>query len=159
MIRIGNGYDVHQLVPDRPLILGGVTIPHHLGLLGHSDADVLSHAITDALLGALALGSLGDFFPDTDPKYLNISSLILLQDVVARIHQDGYTIGNVDTVVVAQRPKLQPHIQAIRQSLANVLKCPLDRVSVKATTSEKLGFEGEEKGISTHAVVVLQQTS
>jgi 2-C-methyl-D-erythritol 2,4-cyclodiphosphate synthase len=154
-MRIGNGYDVHQLVPNRPLILGGVTIPHHLGLLGHSDADVLTHAIMDALLGALAMGTIGDHFPDTDPKYKNANSLHLLQHVLTLIQDAHYTIGNIDTVIVAQKPKLQPHILAIRTRLADTLAIALNQLSVKATTSETLGFEGQELGISAHAVVLL----
>jgi len=155
-LRIGNGYDVHQLVNDRPLILGGVTIPHNKGLLGHSDADVLTHTIMDALLGALALGSIGDHFPDTDTAYKNANSMRLLDHVLQLISQKGFSIINIDTVVVAQEPKLKPYIEAIRQSLATALGLPLDRVSVKATTTEKLGFEGRKEGISCHGVVLLQ---
>ncbi len=154
-MRIGNGFDVHQLVPDRPLILGGITIPHHLGLLGHSDADVLTHAIMDALLGALALGTIGDHFPDTDPHFKNANSLGLLQQVYTLMRQNQYAIGNIDTVIVAQKPKLQPYILAIRTQLAETLSLSLSQISVKATTSETLGFEGQELGISAHAVVLL----
>ena len=155
-MRIGNGFDVHRLVEGRPLILGGVTIPYPKGLLGHSDADVLSHTISDALLGALALGSIGDFFPDDDPKYFNISSLILLQEVYKEVIARGYQLVNVDSIVVAQKPKLQPFIQPIRQQLAQTLGVNVEIVSVKATTTEKLGFEGREEGISAHAVVLLE---
>ncbi len=154
-MRIGHGFDVHQLVPDRPLILGGVTIPHPVGLLGHSDADVLTHAIMDALLGALALGNIGDHFPDTDPQFLNADSMVLLDHVVTLVAESGYVLGNLDATVVAQAPKLKPFIPEIRESLARRLQAPLDRISVKATTTEHLGFEGRKEGISAHAVVLL----
>lgn len=154
-MRVGNGYDVHKLVKGRPLILGGVSIPHEYGLLGHSDADVLSHAISDALLGALSLGNIGDFFPDTDPKYKGISSLILLKEVRQEIDRHGYKIENIDSVLVAQRPKLQSYISSMRSSLAQTLTIDTNKISVKATTTEALGFEGREEGISCHAVVLL----
>ncbi|EEG76884.1 2-C-methyl-D-erythritol 2,4-cyclodiphosphate synthase [Dethiobacter alkaliphilus] len=147
-MRIGTGYDVHRLVPERPLILGGVTIPHELGLLGHSDADVLVHAIMDAMLGALALGDIGKHFPDTDPAYKGISSIKLLEHVGNLCRQKGYTVGNIDSVIIAQRPKLGPHIEAMRQNIAAALDVPVDLISVKATTTEGLGFCGTEEGIA-----------
>lgn len=156
MMRIGLGYDLHRLVPDRPLILGGVQIPFEKGLAGHSDADVLAHAITDALLGAAALGNIGMHFPDTDPRYKDADSLFLLGEVVAMVRRAGYSIVNIDANVVAQRPKLNPHIQAIRERLAEVLDLPLDRVSVKAKTNEQVGPEGREEAISAQAVVLIE---
>ncbi len=155
MIRIGHGYDVHKLVEGRELILGGVKIPHTLGLLGHSDADVLLHAISDSLLGALALGDIGKHFPDTDPRYKGADSLVLLQHVVALIHEHGYAVGNLDAVVLAQKPKLAPHIETMRENIARVCGVPVTSVSVKATTEERLGFTGREEGISAHCVVLL----
>ena len=155
MIRIGNGYDAHRLVEGRPLILGGVEIDHPTGLMGHSDADVLTHAIMDAMLGALALGSIGDHFPDTDGTYKDISSLILLRKTHDLINQKGYRIGNIDSVVAAQAPKLKPHIAAIRKSLAECMGIPDSLISVKATTTEDMGFEGRKEGMSAHAVVLL----
>ena len=154
-IRIGHGYDVHRLVPDRKLILGGVTIPHETGLLGHSDADVLLHAISDALLGALALGDIGKHFPDTDPRYAGADSLVLLSHVVSLIQNEGWRVGNVDATVLAQAPKLAPHIPSMRENVAGVLSVSTDRVSIKATTEERLGFTGEKLGIAAHAVVLL----
>lgn len=156
-MRIGIGYDVHQLTPDRPLWLGGVQIPHRLGLLGHSDADVLLHAICDALLGAAALGDIGKHFPDKDPQYKNIDSKILLRQCGELLRHEGYTIANIDSIVVAQQPKLAPHIPAMRQTIADTLGISVSQVSVKATTSEHLGFEGHEEGISAHAIVLLNQ--
>ena len=156
-MRIGIGYDVHQLVTDRPLWLGGIQIPHHLGLLGHSDADVLIHAICDALLGAAALGDIGKHFPDKDPQYKNIDSKILLRHCGELLRHEGYTIANIDSIVVAQQPKLAPHIPAMRQTIADTLGIDISQVSVKATTTEHLGFEGREEGISAHAVVLLNQ--
>lgn len=155
MIRIGHGYDVHNLVEGRDLILGGVNIPHTLGLLGHSDADVLLHAIADSLLGALALGDIGKHFPDTDPRYKGADSLELLRHVVKLIHEHGYTVGNLDAVILAQKPKLAPHIVQMRENIAAVCEVPVDHVSVKATTEERLGFTGREEGISAHCVVLL----
>jgi 2-C-methyl-D-erythritol 2,4-cyclodiphosphate synthase len=155
MIRIGHGYDVHKLVEGRDLILGGVNIPHTLGLLGHSDADVLLHAISDALLGALALGDIGKHFPDTDERYKGADSLELLRHVVQLIHEKGYTVGNIDAVILAQKPKLAPHIDKMRENIAAVCGIPTDRVSVKATTEERLGFTGREEGISAHCVTLL----
>lgn len=156
-MRIGIGYDAHQLVENRPLILGGITIPYHKGLLGHSDADVLTHTIMDALLGALALGSIGDHFPDTDPAYKGADSIKLLTHVLGLITAKGYQVINVDSIVVAQRPKLQPYIQDMQQHLAKIMNLPADCVSVKATTTEKMGFEGREEGMSSHAVVLLKK--
>ena len=156
-MRIGIGYDVHQLVPDRQLWLGGVLIPHSLGLLGHSDADVLLHAICDALLGAAALGDIGKHFPDKDPQYKNIDSKILLCHCGELLRREGYRIENIDSIVVAQQPKIAPHIPAICQTIADTLGIDVSQVSVKATTTEHLGFEGREEGISAHAVVLLNQ--
>jgi 2-C-methyl-D-erythritol 2,4-cyclodiphosphate synthase len=154
-IRIGNGYDIHQLVRDRPLILGGVTIPHSLGLLGHSDADVLTHAVMDAMLGALSLGDIGHYFPPTDEKWAGANSLELLAQVNGLVRDRGWRVGNVDSVIIAERPKMKPHVAAMRGNLARVLGIEDDRVGVKATTNEKLGPEGREEGISVHAVVLL----
>ena len=156
-MRIGIGYDVHQLTPDRPLWLGGVLIPHHLGLLGHSDADVLIHAICDALLGAAALGDIGKHFPDKDPQYKGIDSKILLHRCGELLQREGYTIANIDSIVVAQQPKIAPHIPAMRQTIADTLGINVNQVSVKATTTEHLGFEGREEGISAHSAVLLNQ--
>ena len=153
--RVGFGYDVHKLVKGRALILGGVEIPFERGLLGHSDADVLAHAIGDALLGAAALGDIGRHFPDTDEQFREVDSLWLLQQIVLRIAEAGYEIGNVDATVVAQRPKLAPHIDAMRQQLSRALGIDRNGVSVKATTSERLGFMGREEGIAAHAVVLI----
>jgi 2-C-methyl-D-erythritol 2,4-cyclodiphosphate synthase len=154
-IRIGQGYDVHPLVAGRKLILCGVEIPHETGLLGHSDADVALHALMDAMLGALALGDIGKHFPDTDPNYKGISSLLLLTHVASLVKERGFKTGNVDMTIVAQRPKLAPYITAMRENVAKVLEAPLDSVNIKATTTEHLGFEGEEKGISAQAVCLL----
>ena len=154
-IRIGNGYDIHRLVEERPLILGGVTIPHKLGLLGHSDADVLTHAIMDAMLGALSLGDIGHYFPPTDPKWKGANSLLLLKEVNELIRQRGWQINNIDSVIVAERPKLKPHLGAMRSNLARSLAVNEDAIAVKATTNEKLGPVGREEGIAAHAVVLL----
>ncbi len=154
-IRTGHGYDVHRLVPERKLILGGVTIPHETGLLGHSDADVLLHAISDSLLGALALGDIGKHFPDTDPRYAGADSRMLLAAVADMIREKGWQIGNIDATVLAQAPKLAPHIQTMRKNIAETLSIDVDRVSVKATTEEHLGFTGEKLGIAAHAVCLL----
>lgn len=156
-IRIGYGYDVHKLVPNRKLILGGVEIAHELGLDGHSDADVLLHAITDALLGALALGDIGTHFPDTDPKYKNVDSRILLRDAYKLIQSKGYVLGNLDATVVAQEPKLKPYISEIRELISSDLNTAIENISIKATTSEWLGFEGRKEGISSSAVVLLSK--
>ena len=153
--RIGHGYDVHALTNDRELIIGGVNIPHHLGLLGHSDADVLLHAISDALLGACALGDIGKHFPDTDEQYRGADSLVLLACVKELISQNGYSVSNVDATVLAQAPKLAPFIPQMRLNIARALEIELDAVSVKATTEEGLGFTGEEKGIAAHAVCLV----
>ena len=153
--RIGHGYDVHRLVEGRKLILGGVHIPHTTGLLGHSDADVLAHAISDALLGALALGDIGKHFPDNDPRYQGADSLKLLAAVIALIRKEGYEVGNVDATVLAQKPKLAPHIDAMRQNLAAAMGIDKGQISVKATTEEGLGFTGALEGIAAHAVCLL----
>lgn len=154
-IRVGIGYDVHALVEGRPLILGGIEVPHERGLLGHSDADVLTHAVMDALLGALALGDLGKHFPDTEERFRGISSLILLKHVMALIHEKGYKLQNLDSILVAQRPKLAGFISAMREKLAEVMEADLEQISIKATTTERLGFEGREEGISAQAMVSL----
>lgn len=158
-IRIGNGYDIHRLVPDRPLILGGIEIEHSLGLLGHSDADVLTHAIMDAMLGALSLGDIGHYFPPTDPQWAGADSLKLLEQVDRLIQNKGWQITNIDSVIVAERPKLKPHIQAMRDRLATVLNLQPDQVGVKATTNEKLDATGREEGIAAYAVVLLETQS
>ena len=155
MLRVGHGYDVHRLVPERKLVIGGVTIPHDRGLLGHSDADVLLHAICDAILGALGLGDLGRHFPDTDPQYKGIASTSLLLQVMARAHRDNYTIGNLDATIIAQKPRMAKHIPAMIESIAETCQCSSGRINIKATTTEKLGFEGRQEGISAHAVVLL----
>lgn len=154
-IRIGNGYDMHRLVSDRPLILGGVTIPHSLGLLGHSDADVLTHAIMDAMLGAVCLGDIGHLFPPSDPQWAGADSLKLLEQVNRVIAEKGWRVGNLDAVVIAERPKLKPHLSAMRDHLSQVLGISADQVSVKATTNEKLGPTGREEGIAAYAVALL----
>lgn len=154
-MRIGIGYDVHAFEEGRKLILGGVEVPHTKGLKGHSDADVLLHAITDALIGALALGDIGKLYPDTDNKYKNIDSRILLRGAYEEIKKRGYTIGNIDAVIAAQKPKLAAYIEAMRINIAKDLETEIENVSVKATTTEKLGFEGREEGISSQAVVLL----
>ncbi len=156
MIRIGTGYDVHRLVQGRKLILGGVEIEHELGLLGHSDADVLVHAIMDALLGAAALGDIGKHFPDTDGVYENADSIELLKKVNGILREHSYEIVNIDSTIVAQKPKLSSHIDNMRSNIAKALGISTNSVSVKATTTEKLGFEGEEKGISSQAVCLIQ---
>lgn len=154
-LRIGNGYDIHRLVSDRPLILGGVTIPHALGLLGHSDADVLTHAIMDAMLGALSLGDIGHYFPPSDPQWAGANSLMLLEKVHQLVQERGWQIVNLDTVIVAERPKLKPYIEPMRDRLATVLNIEPERVGVKATTNEKLGPTGREEGIAVYAVALL----
>jgi 2-C-methyl-D-erythritol 2,4-cyclodiphosphate synthase len=156
-LRIGYGYDVHKLVKHRKLILGGVEIPHEFGLAGHSDADVLLHAITDALLGALALGDIGKHFPDTDPKYKDVDSRILLRDAYGIIKEKGFELINLDATIVAQEPKLAPYIDLIRETIAEDLDADIETISVKATTSEWLGFEGKKEGISSSAVVLLSK--
>ena len=154
-MRIGHGYDVHKLVEGRKLILGGVEIPYEKGLLGHSDADVLTHALMDALLGAAALGDIGGLFPDNDDAYLGADSIELLKTVARLLHDKGYGVVNVDCTVIAQRPKLKPHIESMRRVLVSAMGVELDAVSVKATTEEHLGFTGEGLGIAAHAVVLI----
>ena len=157
-MRIGHGYDVHRLVEGRRLILGGVEIPWEKGLLGHSDADVLTHALMDALLGAAALGDIGKLFPDKDPAYEGADSVELLRKVTALLREQGYTVANVDCTVIAQRPRLAPHIPEMRRRLAEAMELETDRVSVKATTEEGLGFTGEGLGIAAHAVALIEKT-
>lgn len=154
-MRIGTGYDVHKLVEGRKLILGGVEIPHEKGLLGHSDADVIVHAIMDALLGALALGDIGKHFPDTDVKYEGASSIELLKEVGKLIENERYVISNIDSTIIAQKPKLAPYMEQIRENIAGALGIKLNQISVKATTEERLGFTGREEGISSQAVALL----
>ena len=156
MFRIGQGYDVHRLVEERKLILGGVEIPYEKGLLGHSDADVLTHAVMDALLGAAALGDIGHLFPDTDEAYRGADSLKLLMSVTEVLAENGFAIGNVDATVIAQRPKLAPHIPAMRENLAAAMNIPVSCVSVKATTEEKLGFTGEGLGMAAQAIALIR---
>jgi ygbB family len=157
MLRIGNGYDVHKLVEGRKLILGGVEIPHTKGVLGHSDGDVLIHAIMDAMLGALALGDIGQHFPDTDMKYENIDSTILLTRVKELIAERGYRVINLDSIIVLQKPKVKPYIEAMRKRVAEILEIDIEQVSVKATTEEKLGFTGDESGVKSYCVVLLEK--
>lgn len=154
-MRIGMGYDVHRLVKDRDLILGGVTIPYEKGLLGHSDADVLIHAIMDALLGATALGDIGKHFPDTDAKYKGISSINLLKEVGVLIYKNGYSINNIDSTIVAQAPKMAPHIDSMRENISKALNISLDKINVKATTEEGLGFTGTGEGISSQSICLV----
>ncbi len=154
-MRIGNGYDVHRFAENRDLILGGVKIPHELGLLGHSDADVLLHAIMDALLGAAALGDIGKLFPDTDERFKGADSLVLLREVCRALSENGYSIVNIDSIVIAQKPKLAPYIEQMRRNIADACQIELNQVSVKATTEEKLGFTGRLEGISSHAVCLI----
>lgn len=156
-MRIGHGYDVHKLVPGRQLILGGVKLDHPTGLLGHSDADVLTHAVMDALLGAAALGDIGQMFPDSDPQYAGADSLALLEQVTARLRAAGYRVGNVDATVIAQKPKLAAQIPRMRENLARAIGVDLGQISVKATTEEHLGFTGREEGIAAHAVALLEE--
>ena len=156
-MRIGHGYDVHKLVEGRDLILGGVKIQHHLGLLGHSDADVLLHAVSDALLGAAGLGDIGRHFPDTDPKYTGADSLKLLENVAEKVRQEGYRVSNIDVTMIAQKPKLLPHIPQMRENIARAVGIDVSRVNVKATTEERLGFTGSEEGMSCHAVCLLEE--
>jgi 2-C-methyl-D-erythritol 2,4-cyclodiphosphate synthase len=158
-MRVGFGYDAHRLVPGRPLILGGVEIPHHLGLAGHSDADVLTHALGDALLGAVAAGDLGRHFPDTDPAFRGISSLVLLERIVAVVHSRGYTPQNVDVTVVAEKPRLASFVPQMIGKIAPILGLAPDAVSIKATSTEKMGFAGREEGIAAYAVVLVARES
>ena len=154
-MRIGHGYDVHKLVTGRKLILGGVTIPHETGLLGHSDADVLAHAVSDALLGAAALGDIGGFFPDNDPKYQDADSIELLRQVCVELYDRGYAIENIDATVIAQAPKLKPYIEQMRKNLAQACEINVNQISVKATTEQHLGFTGRKEGIAVHAVCLI----
>lgn len=156
-MRIGHGYDVHRLVEGRPLILGGVHIPYEKGLLGHSDADVLLHAVSDALLGAAGLGDIGKHFPDTDPQYKGADSMELLRVVVGRVLEKGYRISNIDVTMIAQKPKLRPHIEAMEQNIAAAVGIDADRINVKATTEEQLGFTGTGEGMRCHAVCLLEE--
>lgn len=156
-MRIGSGYDVHRLVEDRKLIIGGVEIPYEKGLLGHSDADVMTHAVMDAMLGAAALGDIGRHFPDSDDRYKGISSMELLREVGDKIAQKGYRVGNIDATIIAQRPKIAAHIPAMRENIARVLGIDIDRINVKATTEEGLGFTGEGLGIAASAVCLLEE--
>lgn len=158
-MRIGIGYDVHSFAEDRKLILGGVEIPHDRGLLGHSDADVLVHAIMDSILGALALGDIGKLFPDTDDEYKDIDSTVLLSRVVEKMKHLGYVIGNIDCVLVLQKPKVAPYIEAMRERIAEVLETNIANVSVKATTTEWLGFEGRSEGVSSQVVCILKEAN
>ena len=155
-MRIGHGYDVHRLTEGRKLILGGVEIEYEKGLLGHSDADVLTHAVMDALLGAAALGDIGRHFPDSDERYRGISSLLLLKKVAELLEFSGYRVGNIDATVIAQRPRLAPHIENMRANIADALVCGVDRVNIKATTEEHLGFTGDGSGIAAHAVALIE---
>ena len=155
-MRIGFGYDVHRFAEGRDLWLGGIKIPHHKGLLGHSDADVVIHAICDALLGAAALGDIGTHFPDTDPKYKGIDSKILLTEIMSLIAKKGFTIQNIDTTIALQAPKIALYIEMMRSTLSNLLNLDIGQISVKATTTEKLGFEGREEGVSAYAVVLIE---
>lgn len=157
-MRIGQGYDLHRLEVGYPLILGGITVPHEKGMVGHSDADVLSHAITDALLGAVALGNIGQLFPDTDPAFKGADSLVLLKEAWRRVQSTGYAIVNIDSTIIAQQPKLNPYLDAIRVRLAETLEISAEQISVKAKTNEKVGPEGREEAISVHAVVLLQES-
>lgn len=154
-MRIGFGYDVHKLVEGRKCIICGVDVPHTKGLLGHSDADVAIHALCDALLGAAAMGDIGKLFPDTSEEFKNIDSRILLREVVKRLHEKGFTVSNVDITIAAQKPKLLPHIEAMRENMASDLEVDISCVNIKATTTEKLGFEGREEGISAYAVALI----
>ena len=157
MLRIGHGYDVHAFAENRKCIIGGVEIPYEKGLLGHSDADVLLHAISDSLLGAAALGDIGKHFPDTDPQYKGADSIVLLKHVVALINSKGYKVNNIDATVIAQAPKMAPYIQKMRENIADALNVDVDFVNVKATTEEKLGFTGRKEGISAHCVCLIEK--
>lgn len=154
-MRIGLGYDVHKLVEGRPLIIGGVNVPHEKGLLGHSDADVLIHAIMDGMLGALALGDIGKYFPDDDEKYKGADSMKLLQCVNELIEEKGYKINNIDSIIIAQSPKMAPHIEQMRKNIANILNTDIENISVKATTEEGLGFTGKKEGIASQSICLL----
>lgn len=156
-IRVGHGYDVHQFAENRKLILGGIDIPYEKGLLGHSDADVLVHAIMDSLLGAAALGDIGTHFPDTDPKYGGADSIELLKKVAALLSEKGYTVSNIDATVIAQKPKLKPYIEQMRERIAQAMQTDTENISIKATTEEKLGFTGRLEGISAHCVALIEK--
>ena len=156
-MRIGHGYDVHKLTEGRKLILGGIEVPHTLGLLGHSDADVLTHAVMDALLGAAALGDIGQHFPDNDDRYLGADSTELLRHVMKLIREKGYRVGNLDATIIAQKPKLMPHLPMMRKKLADVMEIREDQLNLKATTEEHLGFTGRQEGISAHCVCLLEE--
>ena len=156
-MRIGHGYDVHRLVEGRKFILGGIQIPYEKGLLGHSDADVLAHAISDALLGAAALGDIGKLFPDTDPRYEGADSMKLLKNVIDVLNQNNFKVSNIDSTIIAQRPKLAPYILQMRENIARVCSVDISRISVKATTEEKLGFTGSGEGIAVHAVCLIEE--
>ncbi|GGB70971.1 2-C-methyl-D-erythritol 2,4-cyclodiphosphate synthase [Fictibacillus barbaricus] len=158
MMRIGQGFDVHAFCEGRPLIIGGVTIPYEKGLLGHSDADVLLHAITDALLGAAGEGDIGKHFPDTDPAYKDADSKRLLSDSWKMVENKGYRLGNIDCTIIAQKPKMLPHIEEMRSVIAGIFAVPADQINVKATTTEKLGFPGREEGIAAQAVVLIEKS-
>lgn len=155
--RIGHGYDVHRLVVGRPLIIGGVKIDHPTGLDGHSDADVLSHAVSDSLLGALCLGDIGKHFPDTDPSFKDADSIILLKKCIAKMHYMGYTLCNIDATVIAQSPKLAPYIDRMRSNISSAFGCEIDQINIKATTEEKLGFTGDLSGISAHCICLISK--
>lgn len=155
MIRIGHGFDVHAFGQDRPLMIGGIAVPYHTGFIAHSDGDVALHALTDALLGAVALGDIGKLFPDTDMQFKDIDSRILLREAFRQVQEKGYQIGNVDVTIIAQAPKMRPHIDAMRAVIAADLQCDMEQVNVKATTTEKLGFTGRREGIACEAVVLL----
>lgn len=157
MFRIGQGFDVHEFAEGRPLIIGGITIPHEKGLIGHSDADVLLHTIADACLGAIAAGDIGKHFPDTDPAFKDADSAILLQKVWEFVREQGYELGNLDCTIIAQKPKMAPHIESMRKRIGELLETSIDNINVKATTTEKLGFTGREEGIASQAVVLLQK--
>lgn len=159
MLRIGQGYDVHRLVEGRPLIIGGIEIPYEKGLIGHSDADVLLHAITDAILGAVGLVDIGTHFPDTDPAYKDADSKVLLKDAFQMVKEKGYKLGNVDCTIIAEKPKMAPYIGQMRESIAKLLDAEIEQVNVKATTNEKIGFLGRGEGIATLAVVLLVKNS
>ncbi|KIO70690.1 2-C-methyl-D-erythritol 2,4-cyclodiphosphate synthase [Caldifermentibacillus hisashii] len=157
MLRVGQGYDVHQLVAGRPLIIGGVHIPYEKGLLGHSDADVLLHAVTDACLGAVGLGDIGSYFPDNDDAYKNADSAVLLKNVWEMIKDKGYQLVNIDATIIAQKPKMAPYIELMKTNIASILEAEREQINVKATTTEKLGFTGREEGIASLAVVLLEK--
>ncbi|MFD0769067.1 2-C-methyl-D-erythritol 2,4-cyclodiphosphate synthase [Bacillus sp. CGMCC 1.60114] len=157
MFRIGQGFDVHAFAEGRPLIIGGITIPYEKGLLGHSDADVLLHTIADACLGAIAAGDIGKHFPDTDPAFKDADSAVLLQKVWEFVTEQGYVLGNLDCTIIAQKPKMAPHIESMRKRISELLQTDVENVNVKATTTEKLGFTGREEGIASQAIVLLQK--